>query len=143
MIIETHNVDQSETFIRLYNEGKSRKEILDTLQIGKGAYYTYLRNNRHKIKTLTTTCPICGKTFHKKNRSHTYCSTRCKATDKKERERKNRQRNQTKKEKGIYKTCPICGKQFNPNSSSHKYCTPECAQEVKRRYGRKYYQGER
>lgn len=132
-IIETHYVDQSETFIKLYNEGKTTKEIRDTLQIGIGAYNRYLRDNRHKIKTLTTTCPICGKTFHKKNRKHKYCSTRCKATAKKERERKNRQ---------IYpkhRTCPICGKQFKPTSSIHKYCTKECAKIAQRENQRQKY----
>ncbi len=132
-IIETHYVDQSETFIQLYNEGKSRKEILDTLQIGKGAYSTYLRDNRHKIKTLTTTCPICGKTFHKKNNGHKYCSLRCKATAKNERDRKKRQ---------IYpkhRTCIICGQPFTTNYPNHKYCTPECSKIAQREHQRQNY----
>lgn len=78
VIIETHRVDQSETFIRLYNEGKTIKEIRKKLGIGFTAYRTYLRDNKQHLQNPTKTCPICGKTFTKKTNSHTYCTPGCK-----------------------------------------------------------------
>ena len=132
-IIETHYVDQSDLFIQLYNEGKSRKEILDTLQIGNGAYSTYLRDNKQHLQKPKIKCPVCGKTFPKKHNNHQYCSLEC----------QKKVKNQRRKKHITYKTCPICGKQFKPNSSNHQYCTEECVKEVKRRYRRKYYQQNR
>ena len=76
-IIETHYVDQTDLFIQLYNEGKSKKEIRDTLQIGKSAYNTYLKDNRKHLKTPTLKCPVCGKTFPKTNTNQKYCSLEC------------------------------------------------------------------
>lgn len=129
-IIETHYVDQSDLFIQLYNEGKSKKEILDTLQIGKAAYHTYLKDNRKHLQKPTLKCPVCGKTFPITNNNQKYCSLEC----------QKKAKNQRRKKHITYKTCPICGKQFIPNSSTHRYCTEECVKEVKRRYRRKYYQ---
>lgn len=89
-IIESHYVDQSETFIRLYNEGKTPKQIQKTLQIGQAAYNTYLRDNKQHLKLTTKTCPVCGKTFSKKNNNHRYCSLECVKEVKRRDQRKKR-----------------------------------------------------
>lgn len=76
-IIETHITDQSDLFIQLYNQGKTPKQIQKTLQIGQGAYYTYLKNNRKHLQKPTLKCPVCGKTFTKTNNNQRYCSLEC------------------------------------------------------------------
>ena len=76
-IIETHITDQSPEFIKLYNQGQTPKQIQKTLQIGKGAYYTYLKDNRKHLQKLTLKCPVCGKTFTPKQIKQKYCSLEC------------------------------------------------------------------
>ena len=87
-IIETHYVDQSPEFIKLYNQGQTPKQIQKTLQIGKGAYYTYLKDNRKHLQKLTLKCPVCGKIFTKTNNNQRYCTKKCRVKAKYQRDKK-------------------------------------------------------
>lgn len=75
-IIETHNKDQSQEFIELFNKNYTAQQIQEQLGIGKTAYYNYYRQNKHKLKK-TTQCQICGKTFTPKTPKQKYCSKEC------------------------------------------------------------------
>ena len=75
-IIETHNTDQSQEFIHLYNQCYTEKQIQEQLGIGKTAYYNYYKQNQDKLKR-TKKCQICGKTFTPKTPQQKYCTQEC------------------------------------------------------------------
>lgn len=75
-IIETHNTDQSDQFIHLYNQCYTKQQIQEQLGIGKTAYYNYYKQNQDKLKR-TKKCQICGKTFTPKTPQQKYCSLEC------------------------------------------------------------------
>lgn len=137
-IIETHYIDQSEEFIKLYNQGVSKKKIMEELNIGHGAYSNYLRDNKDQLIT-TKKCEYCGKTFKPVTHFHKYCTPHCQNEAHNARHRKRKQPNKKSKKPSKYyvKTCKHCGKDFIATHPLKKYCSHYCYSKENSYYGSK------
>lgn len=78
-IIESHNIDHTPEFIKLYNQGKTRKQIKQKLNITEHAYKQYKKQNKDKLHKyrFTRKCPVCENTFKTSHSHQKYCSNEC------------------------------------------------------------------
>lgn len=91
----------------------------------------YRRTEKTKYRKRSTTpvkigstliCPVCGKTFTKKNNRQKYCSAECRE--------KEIAVKASRTKIGTSLICPVCGKSFVKKTANQSYCSRRCAADV-------------
>ena len=96
---------RDKAFVSLYKETEKTK---------------YRKKNTAPVKIgVTLICPVCGKSFIKKNSRQKYCSIECRE--------KETAIKASRTKIGTSLICPVCGKSFIKKTANQSYCSRKCA----------------
>jgi len=118
-LTKEQKAERINTIIYLRDEGKTRKEIAEHLNISFGSLKNLIRSNNISFSIkLNKQCKHCNRMYTTKNKLKEYCSSSCfdKGYNKTKRSRRERK-------------CIQCGEVFSPKSEKTIYCSENCREE--------------
>lgn len=115
-LIEEQRIERINSIIQLRDEGKTRKEIAEHLNISFGSLKNLIRFNNISFSIkLNKQCKYCNKMYTTKNKLKEYCSSNCYDKD----------YHRTKRSRAE-RQCKWCGNLFSPKGERRVYCSDGC-----------------